>query len=313
MRAAFLIAAINIAALCTGADPALAQANRTFVSGQGSDANPCSLAAPCRSFAQALTQTNAGGEITILDPAGYGAVTITKSVSIVNDGVGEAGVTVTSNTDAITVTVGASDVVNLRGLTLVGSGGGLNGVLFSNRGTLNIQNCVIRGFVTNGLALAPAGTAAFSVSDTIVSGFAVAEIAVVSSGSGTVTAAFNRVQAIGNGNSGFKIDGSNSTGAVNVTIANSAATNNVVGILTQSFNGAALTQVMVSTSILSNNSSTGVLDEGANSTIYLAKNTIAGNTGAFGTLSGGQVFSCGGNYIKGNIDDGGTIPLVSAK
>src|SRR5215471_4832902 len=119
-----IAAAITVATLVISGGSAQAQANRTFVSGSGSDANPCSLAAPCRSFAQALTQTNAGGEITILDPAGYGAVTIGKSVSIVNDGVGEAGVTVTSHTDAIDISIGASDVVNLRGLTLVGGGVG---------------------------------------------------------------------------------------------------------------------------------------------------------------------------------------------
>jgi hypothetical protein len=61
---------------------ASATANRTFVSGQGSDSNPCSLGAPCRSFAQAITQTAPGGEITVLDSAGYGTVTITQPVTI---------------------------------------------------------------------------------------------------------------------------------------------------------------------------------------------------------------------------------------
>src|SRR5215475_8931779 len=104
---------------------AYALANRTFVSGSGSDANPCSLSAPCRSFAGALAQTNAGGEIAVLDTAGYGAVTITQSVSIVNEEGVEAGVTVTSG-DGITISAGSGDVVNLRGLTLVGATGGVN-------------------------------------------------------------------------------------------------------------------------------------------------------------------------------------------
>jgi hypothetical protein len=64
---------------------AYALANRTFVSGAGNDANPCSLAAPCRSFARALAQTSPGGEIAVLDTAGYGAVTITQAVSIANE------------------------------------------------------------------------------------------------------------------------------------------------------------------------------------------------------------------------------------
>src|SRR5215468_6239113 len=134
MRAVFIIAAASAAVLLTAAEPARAQANRTFVSGHGSDSNPCSLAAPCRSFAQAITQTNAGGEIAVLDTAGYGSVTITKSISIVApDGI-EGGITTSSAVDAITVAVGASDTVNLRGLTLVGGGVGNNGIVFNNLG-----------------------------------------------------------------------------------------------------------------------------------------------------------------------------------
>ena len=68
--------------------PAHALPTRTWVSGKGTDAGACTVTAPCRTFAFALTQTNAGGEIDVLDPAGYGAVTIAKAISIVNDGVG---------------------------------------------------------------------------------------------------------------------------------------------------------------------------------------------------------------------------------
>src|SRR5262249_45690554 len=90
---------------------AFALSNRTFVSGNGNDANPCSLAAPCRSFTGALAQTSPGGEIAVLDTAGYGAVTITQAVSIVNEERVEAGITATSG-DGITVNAGAGDVVN---------------------------------------------------------------------------------------------------------------------------------------------------------------------------------------------------------
>jgi hypothetical protein len=306
MRPALIIAA-GFAVLPILSGAARAQANRTFVSGHGSDTNACSLAAPCRSFAQALTQTSAGGEITILDPAGYGAVTINKAVSIVNDGVGEAGVTVTSATSAITVNVGASDVVNLRGLTLVGGGVGFDGIVFTNLGALNIQNCVIRGFTNDGIDLGT-GSAVLNVLDTIVSNNVNFGVQVSPNGSGTVTAVFNRVQAIGNG-VGFIIDGSFSTGAINVTIANSTATNSVFyGIAADS--GGGTTQLMVSDSVMSNNG-TGVF-AGFGALVYLAKNTIAGNATAF-TVSSATLFSFGDNYIKGNSDDGGTIPLVSAK
>jgi hypothetical protein len=139
-------------------------------------------------------------------------------------------------------------------------------------------------------------------------------IVVDPSGAGTVTAAFNRVQAIGNGGFGFFIDGSNSTGAVNVTIAHSTATNNrKSGVLGASNVGKALTQVMVSSSVLSNNNENGVEASGTNSTTYLARNTIVGNTTAFGVSSNGALSSFGDNDIKTNGNDGGAISLVSAK
>src|SRR5215472_11351460 len=160
------IALLSAASLISSTD-AYALSNRTFVSGSGSDTNPCSLGAPCRSFAGALAQTSPGGEIAVLDTAGYGAVTIGQAVSIVNEEGVEAGITATSG-DAISINAGASDVVNLRGLTIVGAGGA-NGITFNSGGALNIQNCVIRGFTANGLNLAPTGSADINVSNTIVS------------------------------------------------------------------------------------------------------------------------------------------------
>src|ERR1700688_1428627 len=131
-RVSFIAATGLVLALGLNALPAHAQSNRTFVSGHGSDSNPCSIALPCRSFAFAITQTNAGGELAVLDTAGYGSVTITKAVSIINqDGV-EAGITATSG-DGITIAAGTTDVVNLRGLTLVG-GGGTNGITLTGGG-----------------------------------------------------------------------------------------------------------------------------------------------------------------------------------
>src|SRR5215469_1161281 len=125
-RIAQLSAATLIATIASSG--AYALSNRTFVSGNGNDSNPCTIAAPCRSFAGALAQTSPGGEIAVLDTAGYGTVTISKAISIVNEEGVEAGVTVTSG-DAITINAGANDVVNLRGLTIVGAGGA-NGITF---------------------------------------------------------------------------------------------------------------------------------------------------------------------------------------
>src|SRR5215472_3305264 len=208
-RALFVVAA---AATVIHASPAFPQAARTFVSGQGSDANPCSLAAPCRSFAQAVTQTNAGGEIAVLDTAGYGTVTINKAVSIINQEGVEAGITTASSTDAVTISAGAFDVVTLRGLTLVGGGIGNNGIKFTSGGTLNIQNCSIRGFVSHGVHFNPAASSRLNVSDTIVSNDGLDGIIVEPTGPGVAnTAFFERVQAIGNG-AGFFVTGQGATG-----------------------------------------------------------------------------------------------------
>ena len=75
------LAATSLVALLQAA-PAHAQASRTWVSGVGDDANPCSRTAPCKTFAGAISKTALNGEINCLDPGGFGAVTITKSITI---------------------------------------------------------------------------------------------------------------------------------------------------------------------------------------------------------------------------------------
>src|SRR6516225_12314689 len=104
---------------------AQAQATRTWVSGVGDDANPCSRTAPCKTFAGAISKTAPGGEIDVLDPGGFGAVTITKSISI--EACCIAGVLV-SGTNGIVVSAPAGSNVVLRGLTIEGLGTGLAGV-----------------------------------------------------------------------------------------------------------------------------------------------------------------------------------------
>src|SRR5947209_9711766 len=95
---------------------AQAQATRTWVSGVGDDANPCSRTAPCKTFPGAISKTAAGGEIDCLDPGGFGAVTITKSIMIKCQYT-EGGVLV-SGTNAIVVNAAATDKVVLRGLDI---------------------------------------------------------------------------------------------------------------------------------------------------------------------------------------------------
>src|SRR5207244_2133274 len=85
--------AVSMLGLALQVSPAHAQATRTWVSGTGDDANPCSRTAPCKTFAGAISKTVAGGEINVLDPGGFGAVTITKAITISSEGF-EAGVLV---------------------------------------------------------------------------------------------------------------------------------------------------------------------------------------------------------------------------
>src|SRR6185503_18803657 len=107
------------------AGSANAQATRTWVSGVGDDANPCSRTAPCKTFAGAISKTATGGEINCLDPGGFGGVTITKSIQIIC--YVEAGVLV-SGTNAIIVNAPANSEILLVGLDIEGLGTGLNGV-----------------------------------------------------------------------------------------------------------------------------------------------------------------------------------------
>src|SRR5258705_5044084 len=99
---------------------AQAQATRTWVSGVGDDANPCSRTAPCKTFAGAISKTAAGGEIDALDPAGYGAVTITKAITIDGGGGQVASIFASAGANRINVQARASDVVTLRNLRMNG-------------------------------------------------------------------------------------------------------------------------------------------------------------------------------------------------
>jgi hypothetical protein len=138
--------------LLLGSAPAAAQATRTWVSGVGDDANPCSRTAPCKTFAGAISKTATSGEINVLDPGGFGAVTITKSITIRSDHT-EAGVLV-SGTNGIVVSAGASDTVILEGLDIEGLGTGLDGVHIIGGGATYVINCDIRHFTQNGVSIA---------------------------------------------------------------------------------------------------------------------------------------------------------------
>jgi hypothetical protein len=138
------------------ATSANAQATRTWVSGVGDDANPCSRTAPCKTFAGAFSHTATGGEINVLDPGGFGGVTITKAISIIS--LFEAGVLIQA-TQGIIINPPAASKVLLEGLDIEGLGSGLNGVHIISAAKVTIQRCSIRNFTQNAVNIAgPAGT-----------------------------------------------------------------------------------------------------------------------------------------------------------
>jgi hypothetical protein len=139
------------------------------VSGVGDDANPCSRTAPCKTFAGAISKTAAGGEIDALDPAGFGAVTITKAITL-DGGGGQVASVLVAGTNGIVVQAGASDVVILRNLRIngiSGSGnGGINGVRFLAGAALFVDNCDIFDFTTNGVDVALGAQATVEIRNT---------------------------------------------------------------------------------------------------------------------------------------------------
>ena len=131
------------------------QATRTWVSGVGDDVNPCSRTAPCKTFAGAISKTAENGEINVLDPGGFGAVTITKSITITSEGF-EAGILVSGGNGITINTLDATDRVILRGLDFEGLGTAVNGIRITNAERVIIENCTLNGFSTAGINVDPA-------------------------------------------------------------------------------------------------------------------------------------------------------------
>jgi len=135
-----------------------AQATGTWVSGVGDDANPCSRTAPCKTFAGAISKTAAGGEIRVLDPGGFGAVTITKSITI-DGGGGQVASILVSSTNGVIVNAASTDTVTIRNVRmnglLPGANPGLNGIQYIAGGTLIVENVAIYGFSANAINIAP--------------------------------------------------------------------------------------------------------------------------------------------------------------
>ena len=153
-----------------GAAPAYAQATRTWVSGVGDDVNPCSRTAPCKTFAGAISKTAAGGEINTLDSAGFGAVTITKSITIKADGT--VGGIAATGTTGITVNALSTDRIVLDGLDIDGFGTGVNGIRVIQARDVVIVNSSIRNFRSgvNSAGVVVDGPVAITIKNTTIEG-----------------------------------------------------------------------------------------------------------------------------------------------
>jgi len=222
----FLQGVAVAAFLCLTGSLAFGQATRTWVSGVGDDANPCSRTAPCKTFAGAISKTAVGGEIDVLDPGGFGAVTITKSISIEAVGV-VAGVLV-SGTNGIVVNAPAGVVV-LRGLTFEGLGTGLSGVLFQAGSALYVEDCTINSFQT-GINITPSsGQSHVFISDTVVQNNSNDGILFAPSASASVSGTLKKVRAENNGAAGVEADGSYPANA-DLILESTTSANNATGI-----------------------------------------------------------------------------------
>jgi hypothetical protein len=269
---------------------------RTYVSGLGNDNNACSAASPCATFHAALALTVAGGEIFVLNSADYGPVTINKAVSITSEGAA-AGILATSGA-GITISAGASDVINLRGLTIDGANSGTVGIQFVSGKSLTVQKSYIRNFTGSGISFAPAASATMFVSDTVVTNNVNNGI-VVASGSGAVKGALSRVTATGNG-VGILASGS----GVSLAVTDAVVSNNGYGI------GASSSAVTVRNLTASANS-VGIAADQTTTVVGVALSTVSGNSTGWQATNGAQVQSYGNNNVGGNASDGAATTTIA--
>jgi hypothetical protein len=295
---------------------AYAQATRTWVSGVGDDANPCSRTAPCKTFAGAISKTATRGEISVLDPGGFGSVTITKAINITNDNSGEAGI-LAASTNGININVPAGTAVNLRGLVIEGAGTGLAGVRILQGGVVHIQNSVIRNFQSGaaiGINVTPTAATELYVSDTLIadnqSGSTGAGIQVQPSGTGSANIVLTRVLLDRNA-TGILANGAGSTGGIRISATDTVMAGSIVhGIIASSPVGGSAITAQFDRSMIAFNLTNGVRSSGSGAQILLSNTQVTGNGTGLSFVGGGQLLTFQNNYVANNTTNGtfsGTI------
>ena len=271
---------------------AQAQATRTWVSGVGDDANPCSRTAPCKTYAGAISKTAAGGIISTLDPGGFGAVTITKSITI--EGTGTLAGILHSATNGVVINAGVNDVVVLRDLLLNGAGTtlGVDGVKIFTASEVVIENCRIQNVSGNGINIVTSAlnqlVKVFVRKTEVTNGLR--GIQVLPTNGATVRLVVNGSMFSGHqGGSGIDIGGANNT----AQISNSVMSHNNTGLQVQqatstafvdhseiSYNATGVNSggpVHLSNCMIVGNTTNGLA--GASTQTGYQNNTIVGNTG----------------------------------
>ena len=293
--------------------PASAQATRTWVSGVGSDANPCSRTAPCQTFAGAMSKTAANGEINCLDPGGFGAVTVTKSITIDCNGtlghiLGSLVTGVIINTAAVNVT--------LRNLSINGVTTGTFGVRFLQGNSLTLENVHIANFNGAGTAVGVqfspnTANAVLLVSNSVIrsNGAAPATgggIVIQPAVGGTNALAVIHNSTIQrNGGSGILVN--TSLASATVTVRDSTISNNTNAGVRSVASNAAIT--LLDRVTLASNSVAGISSENANSTVRIGNSVVHANALGAQLLGGGILRSYKNNDVIAN--GGGEGPFTA--
>lgn len=301
--------------------PAVATSQRTFVASNGLDTNACSLAAPCRTFDRAITQTNAGGEVIVQDSAGYGPVAVTKSITIAAPPGIYAGISVFTG-DGVSIN-GASIIVVLRGLTINGQGpngqGGDNGINVIDAAMVHVEGCVIANMAHSGIWHT---VGMLEAKDTIVrnsafgiyvqAGNAVLDHVRVEGNATGVAAEFGGHVAMqdslvtASSNIGVVATDSTLAGDSTVTITRSLISFNLFGVfLAPGVNG--LVEIQVTDSVISDNASWGVSNQA--SVFRASRTAILRNATA--APSGGIQLTAGAFAVldSSNIEQNGSMDL----
>jgi hypothetical protein len=285
-----------------------AQATRTWVSGVGDDVNPCSRTAPCKTFAGAISKTAKDGEISTLDPGGFGTLTITKSITVNGGGGGQGYGSVLSALAPqgflinITDAADVRKTVRLNWLDINGASSGTDGVRFIAGNVLYIENTNIDGMTGDGVDVNVSGTGAaelymrnVSIRNCVGNG-----VILNNSSTGVVAAVLDNVQMSTNG------DGFEAALRSNATLRNCViSSNDAVGSAGVRVNGATST-VNVDSCALSFNTSGVRVDSG---TARVSNSVFTNNTTQLHQV-GGTLKTYGTNRLDGGAN-AGTITSVS--